>query len=189
MAATAVAAAAQQQCALLLCHHGDALYSLRHAGSGHSLYVDELGAPCMDARSRLAHPDERLMFWLEPGWATLQQQQQQQQQEQRGPPATDDGNASSSSNGSGSGDGLESAGFVAPVPGAGLTVAGFSLRSLLRVGGQHLYLSVLPDGFVTTVHATGRPTRWELFTLADLQASALGLLLRWSMHPGGSSMP
>ena len=41
-----------------------------------------------------------------------------------------------------------------------------------RVGGRHLYLSALPDGLVTTIYATTRPTRWEIFSVIDFQVSA-----------------
>jgi hypothetical protein len=50
-----------------------------------------------------------------------------------------------------------------------MTVAGFSVRSVARVGGRHLYLSALPDGLLTTVYALGRPSRWELFSVMDYQ--------------------
>ena len=135
----APAAAAAGASAWLLHHHGDCVYSLRHAASGRQLYVDDLGAPCLDPPTlrgsggrRVVYPDERLLFWVEPGWAT---------------PEAAGGNGAA----------------------AGPACFGVSLRSVHRVGGKHLYLSALPDGLVTTIYAAGRPSRWELFAAADLQ--------------------
>lgn len=189
-------AAAVRGCAWLLQHHGDCVYSLRHAASGRALYVDDVsGTPCLDgpgAAASLVYPDERLLFWLEPGWATLPASGHSGSSGD-----TSSGSSRSASAGSGDGqpaggageqpgDGCSAArrGFVTPPPGGALTAAGFSLRSLLLVGGRHLYLSVLPDGLATTVHAADRPSRWELFQPVDLQASGMvGAMLQGGAVP------
>ncbi|KAL4421568.1 hypothetical protein ABPG75_010859 [Micractinium tetrahymenae] len=207
--------AAVQRCAWVLEHHGESVYSLRHALTGQSLYLDDHGAPCLEPPGgRIVYPDERLLFWIEPGWFTLSAAGSAEAGSGSGSPHGG-GSSSGSTEGTGHIDAAlpSVAGFMQPGLGSSsasssrgssgdhgcrrgssgssssssgggggsLTAAGFSIRSVRRVGGRHLYLSALPDGLLTTVHATSRPSRWELFQLADLQSlveSPLGLLGR-----------
>lgn len=175
--------AAVERCAWVVHHHGGSVYSLRHAPTGQALYICEDGAPCLDPPGgRIVHPDERLLFWVEPGWVTL--------------PADGGGGGRGGAAELGNAPQSEVSGFVQPSPsshrcgsssagpgcqgsratsgchGGCLTAAGFSLRSVRRVGGRHVRLCALPDGLLTTVHATGPPSRWELFQVADLQVGA-----------------
>ncbi len=188
-------AAAARACAWRLEHHGDGVYSLQTDGDRRSLYIDDAGVPCLDAPAgqagmggSLVFPDPRLLFWIEPAWVEVGGEQGAS-----GSGASSKGRRSSSSSsssgcsaasaagssgGSGGSSDLSSScsstqhpsGFVLPGP-DGLMAAGFALRSVCCVRGRHLYLSALPDGLLTTVLATGPPSRWEIFSVVDLQAS------------------
>lgn len=160
-------------------HHGDSVYSLRHAASGRSLCVDDLGVPCFDTpggAASLVYPDDRLLFWAEPGWATLEATGSSSSTSTSGMQSSAASNSGSGGGGSGAASAAAEHGFVQPAAGSSLTVAGFSLRSVALVAGRHLYLSVLPDGLVTSVSAAERPSTWELFSIIDYQASLLGRL-------------
>ena len=67
---------------------------------------------------------------------------------------------------------------------AGLVAAGFALRSVHCVRGRHLYLSALPDGLLTTVLASRPPSRWEIFSIVDLQVRT-GCLGCMHLHVNG----
>ena len=175
-------AAAVQACAWRLEHHGDGVYRLQADSDRRSLYIDDAGVPCLDAPAgpagtggSLVFPDPRLLFWIEPAWVELGAEQG----------ASGSGASSSSCDGSAvcdtnSADGSSTFsssnsscdrhphGFALPGS-AGLVAAGFTLRSVRCVRGRHLYLSALPDGLLTTALATGPPSRWEVFSVIDLE--------------------
>ena len=139
------AAPGSRGCAWLLTHHGDRAYSLRQAQGGAQLCIDDSGAPCLGGGQEVEQ--QRALFCLDLTWATL--------------PAAAAGAAAAAP---------EAANFVVPDGSADLAVLGFSIRSLHKIRGHHLYLSALPNGLVTTVYAGGGSlTRFELFTLIDQQ--------------------
>ena len=174
-------AALERCCAWRLAHHGDSVYSLQLCGR--SLFIDDTGVPCLAAAGAgPVYPDERLLFWVEPGSVTLLPSP-------AGSTAGDgggDGHDGASAGTPAAAEAAAAAGFLLPrapgavgdcssdagsaSSGAGMTSSGFSIRSVRRVVGRHLYLSALPCGLLTTTFVTSSPSRWELFTVIDLQA-------------------
>lgn len=126
-------------CAWHLDHHGDNTYSIRHSDTQMQLYVDRDGLPLLDGKHEVVYPDQRMMFTVKLTWVGSDVQ---------------------------TADAPKVEGFT------GLSekdrVLGFTIQTLYRVNGRHMMLSALPDGHITLIHVN-KPTRWELFTVADLK--------------------
>ena len=131
-------------------HHGDGIYSILHTVTGQQLCVDAAGVPQLSSDPRLQFPHPRTL------WAA--------QLTQLPLPAAPAGGlpegflAAAGADGSGEGGG---GGGGSPP-----TLLGWTLRTQVRQAGSYLYLSAHPGGLVTTA---SRVTRWELWTVADLQ--------------------
>jgi hypothetical protein len=153
--------------------HGDAKYSIHHAASGRQLYVDAYGALSIDGARHVTYPDPCTLFVVELTTWTPAPTAGAAQHE----PQTEQGGSA------------PSPGFV--TLGEGACIAGFTICTAARFRGQRLMLSALPDGRITTVHASGSPNRWELFQVADLEAATGSSLqpLRRLPQPTPAAVP
>jgi hypothetical protein len=130
-------------------HCGDGLYTICHTTTGEMLHVLSDGGLALRRPEDMLQPFPHVstMFMIELSWAEV--------------PAADIGAAAAA------------AGFVSEdflVTTDDDVVLGFTIRTAMRVDGRHLCLSCLPDGRISTSYAASRPSRWDLFTIADKQA-------------------
>lgn len=128
-------------------HHGDCVYSICNAATGHHLYVEHSGALRMDGDAAVQYPDGRTLFIVEAESLICGQD-----------------------------DSLYDGGIEAFIKSSSdQKLVGFTIKTRdKKEGGYQLRLCALPDGRITTTSTRIKASRWELFAIIDKAAAVNG---------------
>lgn len=141
-------------------HHGDDIYSIVDATSGHQLYVTSAGdlRLCLPEDMVDPFPHAGTIFKLNFAWtcpsgrlfSDIAENQVLQ-------------------------------GFVAPQREA--VFLGFTITSVIKIDGRRLRLTTLPGNRLTTIFENSRLTRWDLFSIVDKQAVLKSSMQHYGLQP------